>query len=116
MTLAPRLTKEEGVIEWAQPAIRIHNLVRALQPWPHAYTRRNSERLIILRTEPAAESEDVPPGTVLRASGDDLWVATGEGTLRVIEVQAEGKRPMSVRDYLAGHHVVPGERFGPFGS
>jgi methionyl-tRNA formyltransferase len=115
-TYAHRLTKEDGLIEWAHQAVRIHNLVRALHPWPHAYTRRGTDRLIILRAEPALESEDVPPGTVLRASGDELWVATGEGTLRVIELQAEGKRAMSVREFLAGHHLVLGERFGPFGS
>jgi methionyl-tRNA formyltransferase len=115
-TYAQRLTKEDGRIEWARPAVRIHNLIRGLHPWPHAYTRRGSERLIIRRAEPSPVSEDVPPGTVLRASGDDLWVATGEGTLRVIELQAEGKRAMPVREFLAGHHLVLGERFGPFGS
>ena len=47
------------------------------------------------------------------ANGDRLIIATGDGQLRIVEIQAEGKRPMSVRDFLAGHRLTPGDRFTP---
>ncbi len=115
-TYARRLTKEDGLIDWSQGARRIHDLVRGLHPWPHAFTHYREDRVIVLRTEPSPETADVPGGTILRAAGGDLAVATGDGVLRLLEIQAEGKRPMSARDFLGGHRLAPGERLGPSGS
>jgi methionyl-tRNA formyltransferase len=53
----------------------------------------------------------LPPGTIFEADGDRLIVATGDQALRLIEIQAEGKRPMSAREFLAGHRLAPGDRF-----
>jgi methionyl-tRNA formyltransferase len=58
-----------------------------------------------------SESSAASPGTIVGAAGDDLRVATGAGTLRILEIQAEGKRPMTVREFLAGHRLTSGARF-----
>lgn len=110
-TYAPRLTKEDGLIVWQSPARRIHDRVRGLHPWPHAYSYLHGARLILRRSRPAIGCSVAPPGEIIAASGDRLRVATAEGGLDLIELQAEGKRPMSARDFLAGHRVRPGDRF-----
>jgi methionyl-tRNA formyltransferase len=110
-TYAHRLTREDGVIDWALPAARIHDLVRGLHPWPHASAFLGDRRLIIRRSAPSPESSAASPGTIVAAAGDDFRVATGDGTLRVLDIQAEGKRPMTVRDFLAGHRLASGARF-----
>jgi methionyl-tRNA formyltransferase len=118
-TYAPRLTKEEGLIDWSQPSSGIHNRVRGLYPWPHAYTFVDGARLIVLRSrvDPAdlegpRDNEDKAPalpGTIVGVTRDAIQVATGEGgQLAIVEVQPEGRRPMLVRDFLAGHPIRPG--------
>jgi methionyl-tRNA formyltransferase len=112
-TYAHRLTKDDGIIDWSRTANDVHNLVRGLHPWPHAFTFHGSDRFILHRSTMAAAAMNSgqPPGTIVEAHGDRLLVATGRGLLQVIRIQAEGKRPMGVRDFLAGHHLTPGERF-----
>jgi len=114
-TYAHRLKKEDGAIDWSQPVEAVHNLVRGLHPWPHAFTFLRGARFIIRHSsvsDPSDTSKERgEPGTVLAAGGDDLIVATGRGTLRIREIQAEGKRPMTARDFLAGHRLMPGDRF-----
>jgi methionyl-tRNA formyltransferase len=114
-TYAPRLTKEEGRIEWFRPPGEIHNQVRGLVPWPHAWTSLDGERIIVLATRLVAEAPPagVVPGTVVKVGHDAVRVATGaEGQLAILQVQPEGRRPMLVRDYLAGHPLPPGARLG----
>jgi methionyl-tRNA formyltransferase len=118
-TYAHRLTKDDGVIDWSWPAARVHNLIRGLHPWPHAFSFIQGKRIILRRSavdaaEPATSPvPHSPPGTILEANGDRLLVATGDGPIRIIEIQAEGKRPMTVRDFLAGHRLTAGDRFTP---
>jgi methionyl-tRNA formyltransferase len=111
-TYAPRLTKAEGLIDWHRPALEIHNLVRGLYPWPHAFTFLEGRRYILLRTSVRERDEGLePPGTILESSGEVLLAATGAGQLQILEVQPEGRRPLATRDFLAGHHVASGSRF-----
>lgn len=112
---APRLTKDEGLIDWSLPASYIHNRVRGLYPWPHAYTYLDGERLILLKTRIDSEPADAPPGTIVDTSREAIHVATGHGERIAIEqLQPEGRRPMATREFLAGHRVQPGARFtGP---
>ncbi len=114
-TYAPRLTKAEGLVDWTLPARQIHNRVRGLYPWPHAYSSLDGERLIFLRTEVVPSSElQTPrsdPGTVVAVTRDAIVVATGDGQIAVTEVQPEGRRAMPARDFLAGHPVRPGMTF-----
>jgi methionyl-tRNA formyltransferase len=119
-TLAPKITKDEGVIDWSARADTIHDRVRGLQPWPLASTRLDGVRLVIRRTVPrtapgagdgtAATAQ--APGTVLRGAGSEIVVACGNGTyLEVLELQPEGKRTMTAREFLAGRGVAEGARF-----
>ena len=113
-TYAPRLTKEEGLIDWSQPAAVIHNRVRGLYPWPHAYTYLNGARLILLGTRVLAGPEGPmrrPPGTILAVARDTITVATGEGALAILDIQAEGRRPMRAQDFVQGHRVATGDTF-----
>jgi methionyl-tRNA formyltransferase len=113
-TYAHRLTKEDGAIDWSQPADRIHNLVRGLHPWPHAYSYIDERRYIVLRSEPLLdEPSNQLPGTVTEVNANRLTVATGNGRLRILELQVEGKRPMGIREFVAGHRLEPGSRFAP---
>lgn len=112
-TYAARLTREEGLIDWTESAHDIHNRVRGLYPWPHAYTFLDGSRLIILTTHVTGAGTDAAPGTVVDLSRDGLDVATGSGRLSIETIQSEGKRPMRMRDYLAGRPVRRGARLGP---
>lgn len=112
-TYALKITKEEGLIDWAMSAAAIHNRVRGLYPWPHAFTYLNGERLIVMRSHVSPEPTTTAPGTIVDASAEVMHVATGYGErLAIDEVQPEGRRAMTVRDYLAGHPIQPGARFG----
>jgi len=109
---APRLTKDEGLIDWSLPASYVHNRVRGLYPWPHAYTYLGRARLILLKTRVERETTDALPGTIVDTSHGAIHVATGHGERIAIEqVQPEGRRPMAAREFLAGHRVVPGMQF-----
>jgi methionyl-tRNA formyltransferase len=114
-TYAPRLTKADAAVYWASPANAVHNLIRGLHPWPHASTYWDAERVILHRSEhPGHEDDstpDAPPGTIVAAEADRLTVATGTVPLRLLQLQLEGKRPMSVREFLAGHSLRAGDRF-----
>jgi methionyl-tRNA formyltransferase len=113
-TFAPKITRDEGLIDWNLPAICIHNRVRGLYPWPHAFTYLEGSRVIVLRTHPVSEPTSAPPGTVVDVTRDAINVATGHGgRLSIDELQPEGKRAMRVRDYLAGRPVAVGARFTP---
>ena len=109
-TYAARLTKEDGVVDWTRFATAIHNQIRGLRPWPHAFTFHDGARMILLRSSATAVTTNAAPGTVVESAGDRLVVATGFGALRLLEVQAEGRRPMAVRDFLAGHRLAVGDR------
>ena len=111
-TYAPKITREEGLIDWTLSAQAIHNRVRGLYPWPHAYTFIDGARLIILATRVEAGASKDLPNTVVQVTRDTLHVATGSRDLISIDrVQPEGRRPMDIRDYLAGRRVETGTRF-----
>ncbi|MBI3492437.1 MAG: methionyl-tRNA formyltransferase [Acidobacteria bacterium] len=109
-TYAYRLTKDEGNVDWHQPADRLHNLVRGLHPWPHAFTFLRGQRLILHRAVAVGSPGRTEPGTILHADGDRLIVATGSGALQITLLQSEGKRVVTAREFLAGHRIAPGDR------
>ena len=115
-TYASRLTKEEGLIDWTLPASSIHNRVRGLYPWPHAYTYVKGSRVIVWKSALGSDPGSDPgtdPGTVVDLSADGMVVAAGRGTrLKLLELQPEGRRAMTVRDFLAGHPTPIGTRLG----
>lgn len=111
-TYASKVIKDEGLIDWTLSATAIHNRVRGLYPWPHAFTFLNGERLILMRTQVSSDATSDLPGTIVDSAHGVLRVATGAGGQLVVEeLQPEGRRTMKVRDYLAGHAIQPGARF-----
>jgi methionyl-tRNA formyltransferase len=112
-TYAPKIEKADGIIDWMQPASRIHNQIRGLHPWPHAFSDLNGERTIILKSEVEPDHADTrpAPGTILDAHGDRLTVQTGDGILRLLVLQREGRRPVTAQEFVSGRRTVPGTRF-----
>lgn len=109
-TYAPRLTREEELMDWTLPAAALHNRVRGL---PRTYTFLDGSRLIVVKSRVERGSTTEEPGTVVGISRDEIEVAAGGGSrLALVEVQPEGRRPMRVRDFLSGHPVAVGSRVG----
>lgn len=119
-TLAPLLRREDGVIDWALDAFDIERRVRGFQPWPNAYTFFGGRRLIIWRAtalEIQAHDDNQThlkqSGEIIEAHGDAFVVACGrETSLRVAELQVEGKQRMSARDFVNGMRVRVGDKLG----
>jgi methionyl-tRNA formyltransferase len=126
-TKAPRLKKEQGAIDWSRPANEIKNQVRALRPWPRAYTfwhradadplRLNIDRVAISSSTAggASATPHLAAGAVLDAT-DRLFIATADATLEILELQPAGKRSMAASEFLRGNRIRAGERFGDAGS
>ncbi|MEP6636250.1 MAG: methionyl-tRNA formyltransferase [Acidobacteriota bacterium] len=112
-TFAPMLTREDGIIDWSKEAAVIERAIRGFQPWPNAFTHDKSRRLIVWRAAAmTVEETTAVAGEVIAAHGDELVVACANQTaLRLLEVQPEAKRRMTVREYLNGTHLKVGERF-----
>jgi methionyl-tRNA formyltransferase len=114
-TYAPKLTKDDGRIDWTLTASQVHNRVRGLHPWPQAFTFLGPTRLAILRgrAAPGTPAQGAAPGTVVSARGDQFLVAAaGDSVYQLIEVQPDGRRPMTARAFLAGHPIAPSTRLG----
>lgn len=112
-TYAPKLKKEDGLINWNEPAIKIHDKVRAFLPWPGAYTHFNGKVLKILKTEVVESGlEKAKNGefvSILKNKG--ILVKTGKDGLVVQYVQIEGKKSMDAESFLRGHRIAPGYVF-----
>lgn len=115
VTLAPRLAKSDGRIDWQNSAMDINNRIRGLYPWPGAFTTIStlketvSLKIIKARVVPA---QGASPGEVLESDRDTLVVSTGEGSLQLLNVQLEGKRPLPIADFLRGHPIPSGDILG----
>jgi len=111
-TLAPILRKEDGLVDFSREAVEIHNRLRGFQPWPGAYTHFRGKNLKIYAAKPTQAPQQIAPGE-LRVSGDALLAGCGNGTaLQLLEVQPEGKKAMSTRNFLSGYRPAQGERLG----
>ena len=112
-TYAPRLTKDEGQIDWNAAARTIHNRIRGLRPWPMAFTFLDRTRLVFHRARLLArEPTDAAPGTIVRTD-TGLTVSAGDHcAIEILQLQPEGRRVMTAREFLAGHPGLLGRRFG----
>jgi methionyl-tRNA formyltransferase len=111
VTLAPKLTKETGLIKWDKSAREIHNLARGLLPWPCAYTRFDGKVLKILETDVLqGQGEDRKPGEVIAGSREGIAVATGKDVLLVRTVRPQDSKSMTAAGFLAGHPLPNGFR------
>ncbi len=117
---APRLTKEQGIVDWSLPTRKIKDQVRALRPWPRTYTFWHRSdggplRLNIDRVQlhpPIAGLVSAGVGTLLILA-DRLLIAAGDGMLEVLELQPAGKRSMPAAAFLRGYRPTDGDQFGP---
>jgi methionyl-tRNA formyltransferase len=130
VTKAPKIKKEFGLIDWTKPAEYVQRFVRAMQPWPTAYTflhRPGKEpmRVIIAKVGRTSAcgwglTAGPPPGTALgnftatTGKAPDLEIICGRGGgLEILELQPAGKKRMTAEEFLRGHPIVEGMRFGP---
>jgi methionyl-tRNA formyltransferase len=112
VTYAAKLTKAEGLIDWSRPATAIHNLVRGLWPWPHAFAYLDGVRYIVHRSRLSSHAAHAAPGSVIVASAmEGLHVACGHGAIELLDLQLEGKRVMNARDAMASKALIVGARF-----
>ena len=117
-TYAPMLKREAGLIDWRLTARAIANRVRAFQPWPGSYTEFREKRLTIWRAREenttsteAADTEIAEPGTILAIDETGIIVACADSTaLRIEEVQIEGKRRVTAREFANGARLTRGDR------
>jgi methionyl-tRNA formyltransferase len=111
-TFAPRLKKEDGIIDWQRNADEIVHLILGLSPSPCAYSILQGRTLKIFTATARKSPIGQMPGTVLAVTPEGLPVAAGEGVVFLREVQAEGKKRMPVQDFLRGVRLRSGERLG----
>lgn len=113
-TYARKIVKEDGRIDWSQPARAIRNRVRGFHPWPGAYSYlplNSEETLLKIRQAEIVDHSFPEPGKVVKVSKEGIVVACGEQSLRLVEVQKSGSKSMKVDAFLAGNEVVPGTYF-----
>jgi methionyl-tRNA formyltransferase len=110
-TLAPVLKKEDGLINWSNPAAKIYNRLRGFTPWPGAYTSFRNAQMSVLAARPC-ETPNVPPGVLI---GEQRRMFAGCGnntTLELLQVQLAGKKPMSAEAFLNGYRLAEKEKLG----
>lgn len=110
---APMIDKKMGKVDFSKSAVEIDRLIRGMTPWPSAYTSYNGKQLKIWKAVPeGTDGQSAEPGTILSVEKDSVVVAAGKGSLRIFELQLEGKKRMSTRDFLLGVKMQPGQVLG----
>jgi methionyl-tRNA formyltransferase len=108
VSFAPMIKKEDGLVDWTQPALTIERRVRAFTPWPSAYTHLNGKLLKIHRATPVQTNRSGKPGEVVKADNGGFWIATGNGTLSLEEVQLENKKRVPGVEFIKGARIAAG--------
>jgi len=103
-TYASKISKEEALIDWQQPALALEYEIRAFNPWPVAYTSWQGKNLRIWSAKALQQLHTVSARTILAASPEGLDIATGEGVLRILQVQLPGGKVISIADFYHAHH------------
>ena len=110
---ASRLKKEDGLIDWKKDAQGISNQIRGLIPWPGSFTHYNNKLLKIWQAEVLeSDTKGVIPGTIIDISKKSICVATGRGVLELKTLQPESGKRMQVAQFISGHAMKIGDRFG----
>ncbi len=102
-TYAPKISKAEAEIDWSQPAAVIERKVRAFNPTPVAHTRLNGQAMRIWQARALPGDAGAEPGTPVAHSADGLDVATGDGLLRILQLQLPGRKVIAAREFYNGH-------------
>ena len=109
---APKLKKEESLIDWKMTANNILNKIRGLTPWPGTHTLFNGKRLCILKSEVIKGGPSDRPGYIERITDSGIEVGTGEKRLKITELKPEGKKAIPVKSFLSGYKINPGDKLG----
>lgn len=117
VTQAPRLTRDQGRLDWTRSAPELQRQIRAFQPWPGSFTHWHpaagrSLRIIVWSATVSQRRATTDPGTVEQVDEPGIVVASGQGCLVLQELQPAGKRVMSAAEFLRGRAVQPGDRLG----
>lgn len=116
-TLAPRITKEMGRIDWSSSARDIHNLIRGMTPWPGAYAFLEGKKVRIWRSAVAEDFDmpaGAPPGTIIGLDRESMTVSTGNGAVRILDIQVESSKRMTPYQYGLGHPLKIGMRLSAY--
>ncbi len=110
VTHCAKISADAGAIDWEQPAERIERMMRAYQPWPGVWCKRDGKRLGLIAAQATLREEPARPGERLASGPDEgaLRIACGEGALTIQELKPQGKRSMNTRDYLNGQPLPIG--------
>ena len=108
---APKLKKEESLIDWKIDAENIFNKIRGLSPWPGTHTLYNGKRLAILKGEIVLGEPSDRPGHVERITDTGIEVGTGKKRLKITELKLEGKKAMQVKSFLSGYKITRDDIF-----
>jgi methionyl-tRNA formyltransferase len=111
VTISKVFEKEHGRIQWAGPAQRIHNRVRACNPWPMAQCMLKDQFCRILRTIPLGGTANDAPGTIVAVEKNRILVVTGDGILAITQLQLSGRKALDAGAFLRGMPLNPGDRF-----
>ena len=102
-----------GVIDWSRPAAELERLIRGLNPWPSAYTELSGKTLKIWDADVCEEEQaGTACGEIVRVSKDAVYVACGQGLLRINELQLQGKKRMDTAAFLRGYRLERGALLG----
>jgi methionyl-tRNA formyltransferase len=115
VSYARKIRKEDGRLDWALPARPLWNRVRALLPWPGAFTLLpgpRGPRLLRIWCAAVRPEAGGKPGEILQAGREGILAACGQGALAIEELQLEGGRKMTAAQFLSGHPLLPGSRLG----
>lgn len=109
-TAAPKLKKEDGLLDFQKSALELHNRIRGFSPWPGGYSNLQGKKIYLRKTRVFEDSIKLNPGHLL-IEKNHLLVGTGSGVLEILEIQAEGKKSMPASDYIKGLHQREGLLF-----
>jgi methionyl-tRNA formyltransferase len=113
-TFAPRLTKEDGKLDWKLGSDSILNRINGLKPWPGTYSFLEGGLLKIIAAKKVLrkDSSKFTPGEIIAADKEGLIIKTGDSAISILELQLEGKKRMSAELFLRGHKIKPGLKLG----
>src|SRR5262249_18355726 len=112
VSYAPKIKKQDGRIDWTRPAREVWNRVRAMDPWPGAFTHLPGQTQLLKISEAQVVNRSGAPGEILQADKTGIVVGCHTDALQLLTLQREGGRRLSARDFLAGHPLQTGQKLG----
>lgn len=109
-TYIRKITKEDGLINWNESALKIHNKIRALNPWPGTYTFISGLMIKVISAEFVPGKKDGKPGEIITADKEKIGILCADGVIYIKEVKPEAKKVMTAGEFVSGYRLKPGMR------